>query len=459
MIFTPQQFYTYSLRESPFGGHICAVLSAALNAADAGNAVKNHLKLGGNTLLVNESVYNLSEFNRKLLFGVGKASVPMLSAAGDILTDHKPSGMVITKDGYLDSSISLNKRRITIFEAGHPIPDQRNIDAGVRVSNFASDLQPDDLVIVLLSGGGSSLLTCPAPGIELHDVQHVTSLLLKCGANIAEINTLRKHMDLFKGGGLANMLSPATVITLILSDVIGDPLDAIASGPTVPDPTTYHDAWAVLKKYQILDQVPVSIIDHLTKGMGGSIPETVKPGDPILGRGRNIIIGNNSLTVRAAVDRAKELGFDGRILTTSLQGEASTTGCNLSQQVINLLHEPSSIKLPALFLAGGETTVTVHGSGTGGRNQELALGSVEKLSGQPKIILISLATDGGDGPTDAAGAVVTNETYSRGLKVGLHPRDFLAGNDAYHYFESLGDLIKTGPTLTNVNDIVFVFAY
>jgi hydroxypyruvate reductase len=233
MSFIPQQFYTHSLRETPFGGHICDVLSAALNAADAGFAVKNHLKLIGADLLVNQSVFHLGEFNRKLLLGVGKASLPMLAAVCDILSDHKPSGMVITKDGYNNPSIDLDPK--PIIEAGHPIPDQRNLDAGVRVSNFVSHLHADDLVIILLSGGGSSLLTQPALGIKLQDVQAATNILLKCGANITEINVLRKHMDLFKGGGLAKMLSPATVITLILSDVMGDPLDAVASGPTVAD--------------------------------------------------------------------------------------------------------------------------------------------------------------------------------------------------------------------------------
>lgn len=297
----------------------------------------------------------------------------------------------------------------------------------------------------------------PPQGISLKNIQDTTASLLKCGATIYEINTIRKHLDDLKGGGLAKLLFPASVITFVLSDVVGDSLDMIASGPTVADPTTYEDAWAILNKYQILDQIPSEIRSHISLGMAKIIPETLKPADPILDKVKNIMVGNNTQTALAAIQAAKTIGFNTKLLTTSLHGEASQMGQSLSESALTLLTSPTHMLRPACLIAGGETTVTIKGSGKGGRNQELALGAVKSLSGGDQIILISLATDGGDGPTDAAGAVASNQTYSLGSAMGLYPLDYLDRNDSYHYFEPLGDLIKTGPTLTNVNDLVFIF--
>jgi hydroxypyruvate reductase len=285
----------------------------------------------------------------------------------------------------------------------------------------------------------------------------MTNLLLHCGATIDEINTIRKHLDELKGGRLAKLLFPASVISLVLSDVVGDKLDMIASGPTVADPTTYEDVWVILKKYQILDQIPTEICSLISNGMIGIIPETLKPDDPILDKIQNIIVGNNTQTALAAIQAAKTIGFTTKLLTTTLYGEASQVGQSLSESAISLLNSHAHLQRPACMIAGGETTVTVRGTGKGGRNQELALGAVINLSRGNQIILVSLATDGGDGRTDAAGAVVTNQTYSLGLAKGLDPREYLDRNDSYHYFEQLGDLIKIGPTLTNVNDLVFIF--
>lgn len=457
MIIQPHQFATQSLLRSSWGEEICKVLVTVINAADAGKAVNKHVSRDAMQLYVDNLNYDLSKFNRLFVIGAGKASVPMANAIYEILSDQITSGLVITKEGYLGPKKYSNQNHVNVIEANHPIPDQRNLDAVSKLVTQITDLHREDLVIFLLSGGGSSLLMDPSPGISLQDIQTTTGLLLSCGATITEINTIRKHVDGFKGGGLAKLLTPATVISLILSDVVGDSLDTIASGPTVADPTTFGDAWAVLNKYQILDQIPPPIRSRILAGMDGKIPETIKPGDPILKKVTNIIVGNNTDAALFAIDTAKYLGFNTQLLTTSLQGEASLVGKILSEDAKTLLRVPSSMNKPACFIAGGETTVTVKGTGSGGRNQELALGAVKSLSGSDQMVLASLATDGGDGLTDAAGAVTTNETYSHGLAMGLDPLDYLRRNDSYHYFEALGDLIKTGPTSTNVNDLVFIF--
>jgi len=448
---------TQSLRRSPRGEDICKVISASLNAADAGNAVKRHILRDAEWLITNRQNVDLTKFKRVFVVGAGKASVPMAHAIYAILGDRITSGLIITKDGYLDSVKYPTDTRLIVIEASHPIPDQRNLDAAALLVIMTSDLHRDDLVIFLLSGGGSSLLTNPLPGISMQDLQTTTTLLLRSGASISVINTVRKHLDALKGGGFAKILYPATVLSLILSDVVGDNLDVIASGPTVGDPTTFDDAWAILEKYQILDHIPPPILSYISAGITGSNPETVKPGDPILSEVSNIIVGNNFDAAMCAADTAKQLGFHTRLLTTSLQGEAFQMGKILSAEAKALLFSPTNMSRPACLIAGGETTVTIKGPGMGGRNQELALGAVRNLSGTEPWILASLATDGGDGPTDAAGAVATHDTYSRGLALGLDPHDYLLRNDSYHYFDPLGDLIKTGPTLTNVNDLVFMF--
>jgi glycerate 2-kinase len=457
MIIQPEQISTYSLSRYSRGDDIRTVIAAAINDVDAGEAIKKHVTCDADHLIIDNQNYDLSKYKRVFVIGVGKACVPMADAIYKILHDHIASGLLITKEGYLNLEKYHIETQVKIIEASHPIPDQRNLDATLMLIALTSELNGDDLVIFLLSGGGSSLLMNPSPGISLQDIQAITAILLSCGASINEMNTIRKHVDQFKGGGLAKFLSPAEVISLILSDVVGDNLEVIASGPTVADPTTFGDAWAVLNKYQILDQIPLRIRSQISTGLLGAIQETIKPGDPILSRVSNVIVGNNVDAVKSAFNTSQMLGFDTRILTTLLQGEASHIGRILSVEAKTLLSPPSIVTRPACMIAGGETTVTIRGTGKGGRNQELALGAVMSLSGPEQIILASLATDGGDGPTDAAGAVTTNETYSRGLALGLDPYDYLSRNDSYHYFESLGDLIKTGPTSTNVNDLVFIF--
>ncbi len=457
MMIEPEQFTTHSLRRLSMGNDICQVLAAAIEHADAEFAIQNNVSLDADHFIIANKSFDLIEYKRVFVIGAGKAAVPMAISLYATLGKHISDGIVITKDGYLGNKKPIQKQ-FTFFEAGHPIPDPRNLDASSRVISMIKNINKDDLVICLFSGGGSSLMMRPSQGISLKSIQDTTALLLKCGATINEINTIRKHLDDLKGGNLARLLFPATVLTLLLSDVVGDNLDMIASGPTVADSTTYQDAWAILNKHQIVDRIPAQVRSHISNGMLGIIPETLKPGDPILNKVQNFIVGNNTQSALAAVQAAKALGFTTKLLTTSLHGEASLVGQSLSERAKLLLTSSAHLPRPVCLVAGGETTVTIHGTGLGGRNQELALGSVQCLAGEDQILLISLATDGGDGPTDAAGAAVTDQTYSRGLAIGLDPIEYLERNDSYHFFEPLGDLIKTGPTLTNVNDLVFIFS-
>ncbi len=457
MIIKPEKFATRSLRSSPWGHDICRVLAAAIQSADAGNCVKNKVSLEAEKLNIPDLSFDLSVYRRIFVIGAGKAVVPMAEAVVEILGNRIYSGLVITKDGYLGAHNTLQQNHIKVIQAGHPLPDQRNLAASSQLINQGQNLSRDDLVICLISGGGSSLMMRPSSGLSLKDIRETTSLSLSCGASITEINTVRKHLDELKGGGLAKLLFPATLISLILSDVIGDNLDMVASGPMVADPTTYADAQLVLKKYQIWDHVPSSVRTHLTAGIDRVIPETVKPGDPVLNNVHNVLVGNNTDALLAAVQAAKDIGLRAELLPIPLQGEASLVGQAIIEHVKSLLASYKNTEQPACFVAGGETTVIIRGNGKGGRNQELALGAVKSLSSTDQMMLVSLTTDGGDGPTDAAGAVATSQTYSLGLEKGLDPDEYMMKNDSYNYFDQLGDLIKIGPTMTNVNDLLFIF--
>ena len=457
MIIQPGQFATNSLRQSSRGDDICQILAAAINSADPGGAIRNHVSLDDHQLIIDSKIYNLELNKRVFVIGAGKAVVPMAAAVLNILGDRVTAGFVITKKGHLSGADINQGVPVSIIEANHPIPDQLNLEASEKLLSLINHLNSDDLVLCLLSGGASALLMKPPAGISLHDLQVTTGLLLSCGADIGEINTIRKHLDEIKGGGLAKLVSPASLVSLILSDVVGDSLDSIASGPTVADPTTFQDAWKILIKYRLADQLPSSVVSHIQAGLVGKLPESLKLGNLILDHVQNIIVGNNTTALLAGQRTAISSGFTTKLLISSLQGEASQAGQSLSASAKSFFSSPIDIPRPACLIAGGETTVTIRGSGTGGRNQELALGAVNSLSGDQSLILISLATDGEDGPTDAAGAVATNQTYKAGLSLGHIPLEYLANNDSYHYFECLGDLIKTGPTLTNVNDLVFIF--
>lgn len=451
----PDRLMTHSLRESAQGHAVAQIMAAALQAVDPERAVRRYLRREGEQLVVGEQRYDLTRFRRVLVVGAGKAGAPMARAAAEILGDRLSAGLVIVKEGYA-AAAPEQATPIALCEAGHPLPDARNVAAAQRLAALLAEAQADDLVLALISGGGSALLTLPSAGLQLDDLRAVSDLLLRCGATINELNTVRKHLTRLGGGQLAALAAPAPLVALILSDVVGSPLEVIASGPTVPDPSTFADAWAVLTRYGLTQQLPPRVRTYLHQGCMGQQPETPKPGDARFAHVQNVIIASNALAAEAAVEAGHRLGFRPLLLTTYLEGEARVVGGVLAAIAREIVAADRPLARPALIVAGGETTVTVRGDGLGGRNQELALGAVRGLHGLPATTLVALATDGGDGPTDAAGAVVTGATAGRARLLGLDPEQFLQRNDAYHFFAALGDLLLPGPTNTNVNDLVLL---
>lgn len=430
-----------------------ALMLAALDAVNPRKAIRQVLELADDTLRIAGREYPLSDRGRCVIVGAGKASATMAQAVEEILRDRIHAGLVITKHG---QAAEYSGSRIQVVEGGHPTPDQAGLVGAQRIADLLEPLGPHDLVMCLISGGGSALLTLPAGGIELSALQGLTGALLKSGATIDEINCIRKHLSRVKGGQLARMAHPAAVVSLILSDVVGNPLDVIASGPTVPDPTTFEDAWITLERYGLIRGLNHSIRGRLQAGMTGAIPETPKEGDPIFRRTHNVIIGSNEIAARAALHEAQSRGYNALLLSTYVEGEARHVARALAAIGKECIHSGSPLPPPACFIAGGETTVTVSGKGTGGRNQELALAAAIALDGWPRVVLATLATDGGDGPTDAAGAFITGETAQRGRDQGLSPVSCLGNNDSYPFFQQLGDAVVTGPTGTNVNDLTFI---
>jgi glycerate 2-kinase len=420
------------------------IFQSAVKAAAPGEAVERHLKIRGGKLLAGVHRYRLDAFRNVYIIGAGKAGARMAQAVERLLGRRITAGLVNVRYGE-----SARLRRVQLNECGHPVPDSSGEQGAARIAEIARHAGPDDLVLCLISGGASALLPLPAPPVTLAEKQGTTRLLLHCGANIHEINCIRKHISLLKGGGLARLAYPATVLTLILSDVIGDDLDVIGSGPTVPDRTTFAEAKAVFDKYAIWHKVPVGVRERFT----GTVSETPKPGDPIFARVQNLIIGSNRLAVDAAARQARSLGFRTIVLSTQLQGEAREVARVYTAIAQEIRATGHPVKPPACVISGGETTVTIHGTGVGGRNQEFALAAAMDIAGLKNVVLLSAGTDGADGPTNAAGAVADGTTIARAQVKGLDAIGMLANNDSYHFFEPLGDLIKTGPTRTNVADI------
>ncbi len=424
-------------------------LESAIETADGKKSVISSVSLKDECFSVKDLEILLK--GKVLVIGAGKASGKMAEGLEYALSDKIYAGCVNVLKG-TESLFSLNK--VLTFPAGHPIPDLNTLEGTRKIVELVRGLDESDVVITLISGGGSALMEMPMPGITLEDLNRATKVLLECGARIQEINSIRKHISRIKGGRLARLCYPATVISLIISDVIGDPLDAIASGPTAPDTTTFQDAWEVLEKYDILEKMPESIVDTLKKGIRGEIQDTPKPGDPIFERVHNFIIANNEKALNAASDRARAFGLNTLVLGSFIEGEARHVGQALAGIAQGIKHQSIPISPPAVVLAGGETTVRVMGSGKGGRNQEVVLGSVEKIAEEEGLCIASVGTDGVDGVTDAAGAIADGKTLNRALSLGLKPSTFLNRNDSYSFFLALNDLIFTGPTLTNVMDVL-----
>ena len=413
------------------------IMSTALEAASPDNAVRAALKKEDKRLSVGSREFLLEKLDHIYIVAFGKAAPAMASAACEILGDALMGGIVVSK-----YASNHNLGKLDFCLAGHPVPDERSQQAGEAILDLLVQCNENDLLIFLISGGGSALITSPVAGVSLADLQTLTSLLLSSGARIDEINTLRRALDSVKGGGLAQAAHPAKQVSLILSDVVDSPLEAIASGPTVPNPTSNSDARAVLEKYDLLAKTPPAILTALHQD-----PDKKSP---VLGE--TLIIGSNRISAEAAHKAAMHEGFSAQILTTSLQGEAAEKGRELAEYLLSV------VERSACIIVGGETTVTLGADpGLGGRNQEMALATVELLDGAENALFITLATDGDDGPTDAAGAVVNGGTFKRAKKLGHDPQAHLRAHSAYPFFDSLGDLLKPDPTGTNVNDLIFLF--
>jgi len=429
-MFSEERFFTSTLKAHTSRGSITRILASAFNAVESGIAVKKYLR--GHPL----------PFSRRVFaFGLGKAACAMTQALAD--TTKLTDTLIVTKH-----ASPLTVAPVTVIEGDHPVPGMASMEAGKAAIKFASQLTANDLLICLISGGGSALMT--APCVPLADLQTLTFELLACGARIDEINVLRRHLDQLKGGGLARLAASrgAHVVSLLLSDVVNASFEAIASGPTAPDPTTCEDALSIIEKYDLKNKIPDSI--------ARSLQETLKPNDPIFDRVQNTVIASNEIALLAAQSQARNEGFQTKITQAGVQGEARMVGYDLACE---LKESSDTIQRPFCLLAGGETTVTLRGNGRGGRNQELALAAVDVLAGLKNIMFITLATDGEDGPTDAAGAVVTGETAQRAESLGMSAADHLSRNDAYSFFAAMDDLVKTGTSGTNVNDLVFCFAF
>ncbi len=412
-------------------------------------AIWRHVRRDGDTLYVADETYDLSR-GRHYLIAFGKAAALMAEALESLIGDVLADGVAITKYGHT-GQVKLKKTRL--YEAGHPVPDEAGIRAAREALRLAEKARQGDTVYVLISGGGSALLISPATGLSLQDKQKTTELLLRTGATIQEINTVRKHLSRVKGGQLARAIAPARFCSLILSDVIGDPIEFIASGPTAPDTTTFRDVWNILERYQLRNRLPVAVRTYVREGLAGKQPETPKPGDPVFKRGQNLVVGNLAQALKAVHDRAVELGYNALILTTELEGEARELAHLYSAMATDILKHRWPVAPPACILCGGEPTVNVRGNGLGGRNQELALAVLPKIAGRRVTVFGAVGTDGTDGPTDAAGAHVDDDSLARAEQLGLNWLEYLQNNDSYHFFEQTGELIKTGPTQTNVMDI------
>jgi len=425
------------------------IFMAGVKAVDPERAIQKYVRRQGNQLFVGDCSYGLDSYRKIFLFGAGKGTAPMAKALEDILGEWLTNGLIIVKYGH---GIPLEKTQI--LEAGHPIPDKAGLEATEELLKQTQECTEDDLILCVFTGGGSALLPAPTFPLTLDEKQETTHLLLECGATINEINAIRKHLSRSKGGRLAKEAYPATIVSLLLSDVIGDRLDVIASGPTVPDESTYSDCIKIIDRYKLSDRLPKSVTDHFIKGAAGSLPETPKPGDPVFSKVQNLIVGNNRESLLAAKERAISLGYNTIILSSQIEGEAREVAHVFAAIGKEISQANLPISSPACVIAGGETTVSIQGRGKGGRSQELALACAIAIDGWEGISLLSAGTDGTDGPTDAAGAFVNGATCKRARRMNSDPRDFLLTNDSYTLFASLGNLLKTGPTRTNVMDII-----
>ncbi len=432
---------------------VLTLLEAAISSVDPRSLIKNRVTLKEQRLCIGDLSLNLEEYDRILVSGAGKASGAMAEALEETLGQRIDAGLVNVPEG---TAANFKTKTVKLQEAGHPIPNEEGLKGAAKIASLLENLSERTLVIFLLSGGGSALLPLPKQGVSLAEKKTTTDLLLRCGATIEEVNAVRKHISALKGGQLAVRTYPATLISLILSDIVCDPLPSIASGPTVPDPTTYADAIEVLQRYNVWEHIPHSVKKLLTGGQEGNVLENPKPNDPRFKRVHNILLGNNRFALDAAQKKASALGLSPLVLCSFIEGEARQVGTVFAGLAREMQVQGCHVSEHKAILAGGETTVTVKGNGRGGRNQELALSASLRLRDLEGIALASAGTDGIDGLSSAAGAIVDGFTIERALKLKMNPFTYLANNDSHSFFASLGDGIITGPTGTNVNDIMII---
>jgi hydroxypyruvate reductase len=397
--------------------------------------------------------YDLKNYQRVFIVGAGKASARMAHAVEELLGNRVAAGVVNVKYGH---AVPLRVTRVN--EAGHPIPDEAGQRGAREVIALAHQAGERDLIFFLISGGGSALLPCPVDGITLGDKQQTTKVLIDCGATIQEINAIRKHISKVKGGRLAKSAFPATVVSLILSDVIGDSLDSIASGPTVPDSTTFAECLGIISRYGIDQRIPPPVVQFLRRGASGEVEETPKSSDPVFQNVQNVIVGSNRQALAEAQRKAEELGYKSLLLSSYIEGETRIVAAVHGAIAREIVATGNPIPRPACIISGGETTVTIRGSGLGGRNQEFVLAASNAIAGLENVVILSGGTDGTDGPTDAAGALADGTTLARARDLGLDAKVILDNNDSYHFFQPLGDLLVTGPTFTNVMDLRIILA-
>ncbi len=425
-----------------------AIFRAGLDAADPERAVLNHLqKQAQGVFSVAGHSLDLDRFDRVLVVGAGKAACPMARALEKALP-RIDGGCITTKYGHC-----RDLDHVAVTEAGHPVPDENGVTGTQNILDILNSATEKDIIFCVISGGGSALMPRPVEGISLAHKQETTSALLACGASIHEVNAIRRHISKIKGGGLARAAYPARLVTFVLSDVIGDDLDTIASGPTVPDASSFADCLEIIDRRKLRHTLPVEVLEHLEKGALGKIPDTPKEGDPIFQACSTVIVGSSRQSLFAARDKAKALGYDAMILSSEIEGETRDVAKVHAAIAREILNTRNPVAPPACVLSGGETTVTIKGDGLGGRNMEFALAGALEISGAKNVLLFSAGTDGTDGPTDAAGARADGSTVKRARDLGLDARAHLENNDAYPFFKTLDDLIMTGPTMTNVMDL------
>ena len=427
---------------------------AAIAAVDPATAVREIVSLIDGGIQVGRVHVPDADIRRVIVLGAGKASPRMAAALVEILGERVRGGLVVTKDGYASPA-----GQVEIVEAGHPVPDARGQAATRRLLDTAAEAGAGDLVFCVISGGGSALTPCPPQGISLLELQEVTDQLLRSGATINQMNAIRKHLSEFHGGLLAAAAAPARVIGLLVSDVVGNPVDVIASGPTAPDPTTYADALAALDAFDLRADAPVSIRERLELGARGGLPETPKPDEPLFERVTNLVIADNARAGLAAVAAAEAAGLHAQFLTSRVEGEAREIAKLIAGAAIDIARSGRPVQRPGCAIFGGETTVTVRGQGRGGRSQELAVAAAQALVGEPRTAVFALATDGTDGPTDACGGLIDWTTLERARAAGGDCARALADNDSYAYLRCCGDLVRFGPTGTNVNDLYMAFGW